>query len=344
MKMTRRIALGLAPIALAAALGTAAEPPGKKPRRRPCRRKEAAAPFVRHLEGPRAAIDRAGRHVGPRRRLRRRSGNPRRYYVAVASGGVWKTDQRRHHLDAGLRRRGLVLDRLRRARSEEPVRRLGRHRREQQPAQRRLRRRRLQVRATAARRWKNVGLKSSEHIGKIVIDPRDSNVVYVAAQGPLWAAGRRPRPLQDDRRRQDLEGGARRSARTPASPTSSIDPRNPDVLFAASYQRRRHVWTLIDGGPESAHLQARPTAARPGRSSTSGLPTEDLGRIGLADRAVEPGHRLRDRRGREQGRAASSARPTAASPGRSATTTSTSGRSTTRSSSSIRRTTTASTR
>src|SRR5450759_1259305 len=37
--------------------------------------------------------------------------------------------------------------------------------------------------------WKNVGLKSSEHIGKIVIDPRDSNVVYVAAQGPLWAAG-----------------------------------------------------------------------------------------------------------------------------------------------------------
>src|SRR5262249_40372097 len=37
--------------------------------------------------------------------------------------------------------------------------------------------------------WQNVGLKASEHIGKIVVDPRDSQVVYVAAQGPLWSPG-----------------------------------------------------------------------------------------------------------------------------------------------------------
>ncbi|MFN2596012.1 MAG: hypothetical protein ABR563_02365, partial [Pyrinomonadaceae bacterium] len=37
--------------------------------------------------------------------------------------------------------------------------------------------------------WRNVGLKKSEHIGRIAIDPRDSNVVYVAAQGPLWGPG-----------------------------------------------------------------------------------------------------------------------------------------------------------
>jgi hypothetical protein len=41
----------------------------------------------------------------------------------------------------------------------------------------------------AGKTWENVGLKASEHIGKILVDPRDSNVVYVAAQGPLWSAG-----------------------------------------------------------------------------------------------------------------------------------------------------------
>ncbi|MFN0139110.1 MAG: WD40/YVTN/BNR-like repeat-containing protein, partial [Pyrinomonadaceae bacterium] len=39
------------------------------------------------------------------------------------------------------------------------------------------------------RSWRNMGLKTSEHIGRIAIDPRDSNVVFVAAQGPLWAPG-----------------------------------------------------------------------------------------------------------------------------------------------------------
>ena len=48
------------------------------------------------------------------------------------------------------------------------------------------------------RTWKNVGLKASEHIGRIAIDPRDSNIVYVAAQGPLWGPGRRSRSVQND--------------------------------------------------------------------------------------------------------------------------------------------------
>ena len=39
------------------------------------------------------------------------------------------------------------------------------------------------------RSWTNVGLKAAEHIGRIVINPKDSDTVYVAAQGPLWAAG-----------------------------------------------------------------------------------------------------------------------------------------------------------
>ena len=56
--------------------------------------------------------------------------------------------------------------------------------------------------------WKRMGLENSEHIQNIVIDPRNSNVVYVTAIGPLWCAGRRSRSLQDHRRRTDVEGGA----------------------------------------------------------------------------------------------------------------------------------------
>jgi hypothetical protein len=60
-----------------------------------------------------------------------------------------------------------------------------------------------------------------------------------------------------------------------------MDPRNPDVLIAAAYQRRRHVWTLIDGGPESA-LYKSTDGGESWTRLKSGLPTADLGRIGLA--------------------------------------------------------------
>ncbi len=56
--------------------------------------------------------------------------------------------------------------------------------------------------------WENLGLKKSEHIGRVVIDPRDSKVVYVAAEGPLWGLGWGSRAIQDGGRRKDLEGCA----------------------------------------------------------------------------------------------------------------------------------------
>ena len=97
--------------------------------------------------------------------------------------------------------------------------------------------------------WDNVGLKKSEHIGKIVIDPRDSNIVYVAAQGPLWSPG------GDRGLYKTTDGGKTWKAVLAISENTGVtdvvlDPRNPDILYAATYQRRRHVWTLIDGGPE----------------------------------------------------------------------------------------------
>ena len=134
--------------------------------------------------------------------------------------------------------------------------------------------------------WKNMGLKTSEHIGRIVVDPRDSRVVYVAAQGPLWAAGGE-RGLY----KTTDAGKTWKSVLTVSENTGVtdvvMDPRNPDVLYAASYQRRRHVWTMIDGGPESAIYKSTDAGATWNKLS-SGLPKEDMGRIGLAIALSEP--------------------------------------------------------
>jgi photosystem II stability/assembly factor-like uncharacterized protein len=129
--------------------------------------------------------------------------------------------------------------------------------------------------------WENVGLKKSEHIGKILIDPRDTNTVYVAAQGPLWSAG------GDRGLYKTTDGGKTWKAVLTISENTGVtdavfDPRNPDVIYAASYQRRRHIWTLIDGGPESG-IQKSTDGGATWKKLAGGLPRQaDMGRIGLA--------------------------------------------------------------
>ncbi|MBU0640882.1 MAG: glycosyl hydrolase [Planctomycetes bacterium] len=134
--------------------------------------------------------------------------------------------------------------------------------------------------------WENVGLKESEHIGMITIDPRDSNSVYVAAQGPLWRAGGE-RGLY-----KTSDGGASWQRILHISDDTGVneihlDPRNPDVLYASAYQRRRHTWTLIDGGPESAIYKST-DAGQTWRKINRGLPEVELGRIGLAVSPAKP--------------------------------------------------------
>src|SRR5258708_7585924 len=95
---------------------------------------------------------------------------------------------------------------------------------------------------------KHMGLKKSEHIARIVIDPRDSNVVYVASHGPLWGPG------GDRGLFKSTDGGKTWNSILSFSENTGVtdvvmDPSNPDVLFAASYQRRLHFFCLINGGP-----------------------------------------------------------------------------------------------
>ena len=136
------------------------------------------------------------------------------------------------------------------------------------------------------RTWKNVGLKKSEHIGRIVIDPRNTDIVYVAAQGPLWAPGGDRGVYKTTDSGKTWKNVLAISENTGVTDLV-MDPRDSSVLYAASYQRRRHVWTLIDGGPESAIYKSTDGGATWNKLST-GLPTEDMGRIGLAISPANP--------------------------------------------------------
>ena len=134
--------------------------------------------------------------------------------------------------------------------------------------------------------WQNLGLKKSEHIGRVVVDPRDSKVIYVAAEGPLWGPG------GDRGLYKTTDGGKNWKAVLTISENTgvadvAIDPSNPDIVYAAAYQRRRHVFTLIDGGPESAIYKST-DAGVTWNKLKSGLPTVDMGRIGLAVSAADP--------------------------------------------------------
>jgi photosystem II stability/assembly factor-like uncharacterized protein len=132
----------------------------------------------------------------------------------------------------------------------------------------------------AGKTWKRMGLAASEHIGDVLIDPRNSNTVYVASQGPLFSEGGE-RGLY-----KTMDGGATWSAILAISKDTGIsdivlDPRNPDVLYASAYQRRRHVGQMIGGGPEGGVFEST-NAGKTWTKLTKGLPAGDMGRVGLA--------------------------------------------------------------
>ncbi len=134
--------------------------------------------------------------------------------------------------------------------------------------------------------WTNMGLKTSEHISRILVDPRDSATVYAAAEGPLWSAGGERGLFKS------VDGGKTWQASLTISKDTGIasaelDPSNPDILYAAAYQRRRSVAAFMGGGPESGIYKSG-DAGKSWRKLTVGLPAGDTGKIGLAVSPIDP--------------------------------------------------------
>jgi photosystem II stability/assembly factor-like uncharacterized protein len=134
--------------------------------------------------------------------------------------------------------------------------------------------------------WKNMGLKNSEHIGMIAIHPRDEQTVYVAAYGPLWAPGADRGIYKTTNGGETWERILHVSENTGFNEVH-FDPCDPNTLYAAAHQRRRHVFTYIDGGPESAIYKST-DAGKTWRKLEQGLPRGDKGRIALAVSPANP--------------------------------------------------------
>ncbi len=134
--------------------------------------------------------------------------------------------------------------------------------------------------------WNNMGLKQSEHIGKIIVHPEDSDIVYVAAIGPLWNKG------GDRGLYKTIDGGKHWEAVLHVDEHTGIndvimDPRDPDVLYASSHQRRRHVYTYVSGGPGSGIHKSVDGGATWSKVN-KGLPKVEIGRIGLSISPANP--------------------------------------------------------
>jgi BNR/Asp-box repeat. len=134
--------------------------------------------------------------------------------------------------------------------------------------------------------WTNMGLKNSEHIARILIDPRDPDVVYAAAEGPLWSPGGERGLFKS------VDGGRTWTPSLIISAATGVasaefEPGDPDILYAAAYQRRRSVAAFMGGGPESGIYKSE-DAGKTWRKLSVGLPKGDMGKIGLAVSPLDP--------------------------------------------------------
>ena len=134
--------------------------------------------------------------------------------------------------------------------------------------------------------WTNKGLEESQHISTIIVHPEDSNTVWAAVQGPLWTKGGQRGLYMTTDGGESWEktlGGGEWTGVTDVV----IDPRDPDVLYAATWQHHRTVAAYMGGGPESG-VHRSLDGGRTWTKLTTGLPTGNLGKIGLAVSPQDP--------------------------------------------------------
>ena len=147
--------------------------------------------------------------------------------------------------------------------------------------------------------WGHKGLDKSEHISKILVDPRNSNVIFAASQGPLWSSGGQrglfkstdagknwklvlgPGLLSSTDKELSTDERSKINDKSYTGVTDVVlDPKNPDVMYAATHQRHRNVWAIINCGPETGIFKSIDGGESWNRLG-NGLPGGDMGKISL---------------------------------------------------------------
>jgi photosystem II stability/assembly factor-like uncharacterized protein len=138
----------------------------------------------------------------------------------------------------------------------------------------------------AGKTWKNMGLKSSEHISEIIVHPSDSDVIWVAVQGPLWSKGGERglyKTSDGGNNWRKVLGGSEWTGVTDIM----IDPRDPNLIYAATWDRHRTVAAYMGGGPGSG-IHKSNDGGETWKKLTNGIPKSNLGKIGIAISPQKP--------------------------------------------------------
>ena len=134
--------------------------------------------------------------------------------------------------------------------------------------------------------WDNMGLENSEHIGDIVIHPENSDTVWVSAQGPLWSKGGQRGVFKTTDGGKTWQNTLEIDEWTGVG-SLAIDPSNPDKLYAAAWQRQRTIAALVDGGPGSAFYTSD-DGGDTWKKMTVGLPKTNMGKSSVAVSPIDP--------------------------------------------------------
>jgi len=205
--------------------------------------------------------------------------NPKLYYMGAAGGGVWKTEDaggKWTNISDGYIKSGSIGDIavydanpsiIYVGTGEAPVRNQMSSYGDG-----------MYKSTDAGKTWKHIGLEKTRQISRVVIHPTDSNIVYVAAQGSRWA------PSEDRGIYRTMDGGATWKRILFVSPTTAaselmLDPTNPKVVYASTWDMMRTPWNIRSGGPGSGVFKSVDGGDTWTQLKT-GLPSL-MGRIGL---------------------------------------------------------------
>ncbi|MHB1194160.1 MAG: VPS10 domain-containing protein [Longimicrobiales bacterium] len=147
--------------------------------------------------------------------------------------------------------------------------------------------------------WEHMGLSTSQHVGRIRVHPEKPDVVWVAAVGPLWAAGGERGVFKTTDGGRTWRNVLAADQHTGAADLV-LDPSDPDVMYAATHQRERRAYNFVGGGPGSGIWKST-DGGETWTKLSKGLPTSDMGRIGLDVAKSQPSTVYAVTEGSEQG-------------------------------------------